>query len=228
MTLHSRQSSDLARSPTGCVGPLDCTLPSVYRLICGVLSHPIRVPKDPTSFAMVNGFKLIYLIEGEITPFYINVSYISDGKPTKVEALRTSIFNDDRKSLVRDYNDLTILKINVSPDHPEKPFPLLRFSKEDKGVEELSPEQTMDQIWPEPPPTHQIHVFVKFTSFLPKVDNNSDNFGSRPPRALRVLGERPQRLTVQCARPWRLAVSTTGTDRHSRTETSPLPRSSSC
>ncbi|KAH8988829.1 hypothetical protein EDB92DRAFT_1870196 [Lactarius akahatsu] len=60
-------------------------------------------------------------------------------------------------------------QISVSPDHPEKPFPLLRFSKEDKGVEELSPEQTIDQIWPEPPPTHQIHVFVKFISFLPKV-----------------------------------------------------------
>ncbi|KAH9175390.1 hypothetical protein EDB89DRAFT_360530 [Lactarius sanguifluus] len=108
---------------------------------------------------MVDTFELMYLVEGEMTPFYVYVSYISDGKPTEVDGLRKNIVNGGCRFLARDYKDLTLLK----------PFPLLRFSKEDKGVEELSPGRMIDQIWPEPPPAHQIHIFVKFTGFLPKV-----------------------------------------------------------
>jgi hypothetical protein len=43
-------------------------------------------------------------------------------------------------------------------------LPLLRFNKENEGVEEIHPEQILSEVWKEPPPTCCIHIFVTFAS----------------------------------------------------------------
>ena len=42
------------------------------------------------------------------------------------------------------------------------PLPLLRFNKDDEGVEEVSLLQMISDIWPEPPHNHRIQFFVTY------------------------------------------------------------------
>jgi len=50
----------------------------------------------------------------------------------------------------------------VDPDNPEKPLPLLRFEQGEKGVEQMSLEKTLHEVWLEPPLAHRINFFVSF------------------------------------------------------------------
>ena len=47
--------------------------------------------------------------------------------------------------------------------HPGHHLPLLRFNRGDEGVEALPPWTLINEVWPEPPPTDRIHLFVTFT-----------------------------------------------------------------
>ncbi|KAH9025051.1 hypothetical protein EDB84DRAFT_1440510 [Lactarius hengduanensis] len=92
---------------------------------------------------------LVYLIEGKERHSNISVPRIMD-----VNTLRNKIFEADCKGLTLD------------SENPENPFPLWQFDRDDDGVEELSSEQTMDQIWQEPLPPCHIHIFVKIKELL--------------------------------------------------------------
>ncbi|KAH9064626.1 hypothetical protein EDB87DRAFT_1598434 [Lactarius vividus] len=109
---------------------------------------------------MANDFDLFYLIEGTRQPFYISVS---NGEPMNVDALRQIIFRRKCRDLVPDVDNLTLLKVNVDPDCAGAPLPLLEFDKDDDGVEEIYPWQTINETWREPPPARRIHIFVRFT-----------------------------------------------------------------
>ncbi|KAH9025841.1 hypothetical protein EDB85DRAFT_2149459 [Lactarius pseudohatsudake] len=99
---------------------------------------------------------LVYLIEGKEQHSNISVPRITD-----VNTLRNKIFEADCKGLTLGSWNLTLLKARTDSENPENPFPLWQFDRDDDGVEELSSEQTMDQIWQEPLPPRHIHIFVK-------------------------------------------------------------------
>ncbi|KAF8260034.1 hypothetical protein EI94DRAFT_1749735 [Lactarius quietus] len=113
---------------------------------------------------MADGIFLFYLVEGNQQASYVSVSYNSNGKPTTVDDLRKTIFNDDCKHLAHSHKNLTLFKIDVDPGLLDLPLPLLRFSNGDEGVEELSPWRTLGAVWREPPSSYRIHIFVTFTN----------------------------------------------------------------
>lgn len=65
------------------------------------------------------------------------------------------------QELGREYQNLTIIKIDVDPEDPEVYLPLLQ---PDGSGEELSPPTALTEIWREPPPAHRIHAFVTLTN----------------------------------------------------------------
>ncbi|KAH9077651.1 hypothetical protein EDB83DRAFT_2345111 [Lactarius deliciosus] len=109
---------------------------------------------------MANDFDLFYLIEGTKQPFRLSVS---NGEPANVDALRQIIFRRECIDLAPSVDNLTLLKVNVDPDCAGVPLPLIEFDKNDDGVEEIYPSQTINEAWREPPPARRIHIFVTFT-----------------------------------------------------------------
>ncbi len=121
---------------------------------------------------MAHKLILSCLIEGWNEHFKV---IISDGNLVNVEALRESIFEENCKTWNEDFRTLSLLKvnipvvpsfdsdsdlsqINVDPNNPEHPLPLLRFNHG-----EMSLGQTLREVWPEPPPANRINFFVRFT-----------------------------------------------------------------
>src|SRR6266404_4043025 len=117
-------------------------------------------------------YKLILscLIEGWNKHFKV---YIPDANLMDVDALRESIFEKawneyaDTLSLLKVNipvvpsfdSDSDLSQIDVDPNLPGRPLPLLRFNHG-----EMSPEKTLSEVWPEPPPTDRINFFVRFTN----------------------------------------------------------------
>ncbi|KAH8981944.1 hypothetical protein EDB86DRAFT_3129307 [Lactarius hatsudake] len=110
---------------------------------------------------MANDFDLFYLIEGTQQPFHLSVS---NGEPVNVDTVRQIIFQRKCRDLAPSVDNLTLLKVNVDPDCAGVPLPLLEFDKDDDGVEEILPWQTINETWREPPPARRIHIFVTFTN----------------------------------------------------------------
>ncbi|KAH9169343.1 hypothetical protein EDB89DRAFT_1478125 [Lactarius sanguifluus] len=107
--------------------------------------------------------QLSYLLEGTDKPFDIFISRQSSG-----DILKATIFDRKCRRLAPDAACIRLLKVNV--DSNSLRLPLLRCNQGDEGVEEISPEQTISEIWRKPPPTDQIHLFVAFTNLPPEFE----------------------------------------------------------
>ncbi|KAH9030107.1 hypothetical protein EDB85DRAFT_1453637 [Lactarius pseudohatsudake] len=107
--------------------------------------------------AMADNIELSCFIEGTKKPFDIFIPQNFKG-----DALREMIFNHECRDLAPHCGSLVVLKVNVDCDFPC--LPLLRLHPGDKGVEEIPLRQTIGEIWKEPLPTRQVHVFVTFTN----------------------------------------------------------------
>ncbi|KAH9984433.1 hypothetical protein BJV77DRAFT_184490 [Russula vinacea] len=111
---------------------------------------------------MAGDLVLQYLVEGG---HQLSEISITDDWPVTIDGLMDIIFMEHRSvaKLAPNHKHLTLLKINVDPDHAGRPLPLLRFKGNDKGVEKLPPSKLIHDIWPELPPVHRIHFFVTYT-----------------------------------------------------------------
>ena len=120
---------------------------------------------------MADQLTLSCLIEGWNTHFKV---YIPDNL-VRVDILRKIIFEENCKTWNDRYHTLSLLKVNipvvpyfdsdsdlsqidVDPNLPGRPLPLLRFNHG-----EMSPEKTLSEVWPDPPPADRINLFVRFT-----------------------------------------------------------------
>lgn len=76
---------------------------------------------------MPNNRQLLCLIEGTRQPFKVPFSSKSSG-----HSLRIEIFELKCRDLAPGYGNLTPLKVNVDPNDPETPLPLLRLDPHDR------------------------------------------------------------------------------------------------